>query len=74
MRERGIPHRHIAFQAGGKVSGALSISELELYVKWPGLSTPGDVRLLKHEGYLDENCALTDKAKAYLEAIAKEDE
>lgn len=74
MRQRNVPHRHIAFQAGGKVSGALSISELEMWVKWHGLCAPSDVRTLTDEGYIDAAGELTDKAKTYLEAIAKEDE
>lgn len=71
---RNVPHRNIAFQAGGKVSGALSISELEMYAKWRGLCTPGDVKTLTDEGYITDNGSLTAKATTYLEAIKNEDE
>jgi hypothetical protein len=46
MREKDVPHRHL------DLLGARSITELEMWLYYRGLTTPGDVALLVREGYL----------------------
>lgn len=52
---------------------ASSISELEVYVRFRGLSTAGDIEVLRQEGYIDDAGNLTKKADKYLEAVAESD-
>lgn len=61
MRERGIQYEHLQ---------ASSITELEVFAKWPGLSMPYEVEMLEREGFVRDG-QITAKGRAFLDALPK---
>lgn len=59
MRERNVPHRHLQ---------APSITELEMFGRWPGLLTPTELTMLESEGLIRDG-KLTPKGARLLEQL-----
>lgn len=60
MRERGVWNQHLQ---------ASSITELECWVRYRLICTPGDEQILRAEGLIDDQGELTPKGHAELARI-----
>jgi len=61
MRERGVPHRHL------DITGSSSITELEVFDRWPAFRVQHETDMLVREGFVaivDGEPVLTPKGIA----------
>lgn len=66
VRTPFIAHRHL------NEMGATSMTELEMYTRFPGLCMPYELETLQREGYVDTAGKLTEKGKTEFERLDKE--